>query len=92
MANQPMIINPGDLIFKQTTIKGFWAAKLGSGPRPAEIPRAIGEIVRLAAAGELKLPLEKVFPLEEAAAAAEAARPTMTSGLLTARSRPTWGR
>jgi NADPH:quinone reductase-like Zn-dependent oxidoreductase len=55
MANQPMIVDPGDLIFKQTTIKGFWAAKLGSGPRRAEIPRAIGEIVRLAATGELKL-------------------------------------
>ena len=55
MANQPMIVDPGDLIFKQTTIKGFWAAKLGSGPRQAEIPRAIGEIVRLAATGELKL-------------------------------------
>ena len=26
-------IDPGDLIFKQATIKGFWAAKLGSGPR-----------------------------------------------------------
>ena len=52
MANQPMIVDPGDLIFKR---KGFWAAKLGSGPRRAEIPRAIGEIVRLAATGELKL-------------------------------------
>jgi hypothetical protein len=35
MANQPMIVDPGDLIFKQTTIKGFWAAKLGSGPPPS---------------------------------------------------------
>ena len=72
MANQPMIINPGDLIFKQRTIKGFWAAKLGSGPRRAEIPRAISEIVRLAATGELKLTVEKAHPLEEAAEAARA--------------------
>jgi NADPH:quinone reductase-like Zn-dependent oxidoreductase len=77
MANQPMIINPGDLIFKQATIKGFWAAKLGSGPRRAEIPRAIGEIVRLAATGELKLTVEKAFPLEQAA---EAARASMQPG------------
>jgi NADPH2:quinone reductase len=77
MANQPMIVDPGDLIFKQTTIKGFWAAKLGSGPRRAEIPRAIGEIVRLAATGELKLSVEKAYPLEEAA---EAARASMQPG------------
>jgi NADPH:quinone reductase len=72
MANQPMVIDPGDLIFKQTTIKGFWAAKLGSGPRRAEIPRAIGEIVGLAAAGDLKLTVEKAYPLEEPAGAARA--------------------
>ena len=77
MANQPMIVDPGDLIFKQTTIKGFWAAKLGSGPRRAEIPRAIGEIIRLAATGELKLTVEKAYPLEEAA---EAARASMQPG------------
>jgi NADPH2:quinone reductase len=72
MANQPMVVEPGDLIFKQATIKGFWAAKLGSGPRRAEIPRAIGELIRLAAAGALKLTVEKAFPLEEAAEAARA--------------------
>jgi NADPH:quinone reductase len=74
MANQPMIVDPGDLIFKR---KGFWAAKLGSGARRAEIPRAIGEIVRLAATGELKLTVEKAYPLEEAA---EAARASMQPG------------
>jgi NADPH:quinone reductase len=72
MANKPMVISPGDLIFKQATIKGFWAAKLGSGPRRAEIPRAIGDLVRLAATGALKLTVEKAFPLEEAAEAARA--------------------
>src|SRR5271165_7217521 len=77
MANQPMIISPGDLIFKQATIKGFWAAKLGSGPRRAEIPRAIDDLVHLAATGALKLTIEQAFPLEEAA---EAARASMQPG------------
>ena len=77
MANQPMIVSPGDLIFKQATIKGFWAAKLGSGPRRAEIPRAIDDLVHLAATGALKLTIEKAFPLEEAA---EAARASMQPG------------
>ena len=48
LANQPMIVSPGDLIFKQATIRGFWTAKLGSGPHRAEIPRAISGFVRLA--------------------------------------------
>ena len=77
MANQPMVVSPGDLIFKQATIKGFWLAKLRSGPRRAEIPRAIGELVRLAATGALKLTVEKAFPLEEAT---EAARASMRPG------------
>jgi NADPH:quinone reductase-like Zn-dependent oxidoreductase len=72
MANKPMVVSPGDLIFKQATIKGFWAAKLGSGPRRGEIPRAIGELIRLAASGALKLTVEKAFPLEEATEAARA--------------------
>jgi len=72
MANKPMVVSPGDLIFKQATIKGFWAAKLGSGPRRGEIPRAIGELVRLAASGALNLTVEKAFPLDEAAEAARA--------------------
>jgi NADPH:quinone reductase-like Zn-dependent oxidoreductase len=71
MANQPMIVDPGDLIFKR---KGFWAAKLGSGPRRAEIPRAIGEIVRLAPQASSNW---KAYPREEAA---EAARASMQPG------------
>jgi NADPH2:quinone reductase len=77
MASRPMVVNPGDLIFKQATIRGFWAARLRSGPRRAEIPRAIGDLVRLAATGALKLPVERSFPLEEAA---EAARASMKPG------------
>lgn len=72
MSNKPMVVNPGDLIFKQATIRGFWAAKVGSGPRRAEVPRAIAELARLAATGALKLPVEKTFSLEQAAEAAAA--------------------
>ena len=37
MAHEPMIVSPGDLIFKQAPIKGSWTAKLRSGPRRAEM-------------------------------------------------------
>lgn len=72
MSNKPMVVNPGDLIFRQATIRGFWAAKINSGPRRAEVPRAIAELARLASTGALKLPVEKAFPLERSAEAAQA--------------------
>ena len=72
LSNQPMVVSSGDLIFKQATIKGFWAAKLRTGPRRDEIPGAIGELVRLAADGALKLTVERAYPLDQAAEAAAA--------------------
>ena len=62
MANQPMIVSPGDLIFKQATINGFWAYKRIARTSGADMRRMIGELVRLAATGELKLTIEKELP------------------------------
>jgi len=71
MAGKPMTLNPGDLIFKQAKVTGFWATKRTAGHRDA-VARMIGELVGMAASGALKLPVEKTFPLAEAAAAARA--------------------
>ncbi|HEY1943722.1 MAG TPA: zinc-binding dehydrogenase [Roseiarcus sp.] len=70
MAGKPMVLNPGDLIFKQAKVTGFWVAKR-TGDRD-KVGRMIGDLVRMAASGELKLPVEQAFPLAEAAAAARA--------------------
>ena len=76
MANKPMILNPGDLIFKQAIVKGFWAAKRTGPANKDAVVRMIGDLIRMAASGELKLPVEETFGLAEAAAAARAsARP-----------------
>jgi NADPH2:quinone reductase len=72
MGGKPMILNPGDLIFKQAKVTGFWVSKRTGGANRANVARMIGELVRMAATGELKLPVEKAFPLAEAAAAARA--------------------
>jgi NADPH:quinone reductase-like Zn-dependent oxidoreductase len=69
---ESMAISSKDLIFKQITVKGFWGSKLG-GAMPAEVKRPlIGELLRLAAAGELKLPVEAVYDLTDVAQAAVA--------------------
>jgi NADPH:quinone reductase-like Zn-dependent oxidoreductase len=80
MANQPMIVSPGDLIFKQATIKGFWAYTRAAKTSAAEMRRMIGELVLLAATGALKLPIEKSFGLDEAAEAARASAVPGRSG------------
>ncbi len=72
MAGKPMVLDPGELIFKQASVRGFWAHKLTARATPEAMARWIGELVRLAATGALKLPIEQEFPLEEAGAAARA--------------------
>lgn len=75
-ADEPMPISSRDLIFKQVTVKGFWGSKVGAS-MPAETRRQlIGELLRLAATGELKLSVEAVYDLADVAQAAAAnARP-----------------
>ena len=70
--NEPMPISSTDLIFKQLTVKGFWGSKIGAA-MPAETKRPlIGELLRLAAIGELKLPVEAVYSMNDIAQAAVA--------------------
>ncbi|MBN9411376.1 MAG: zinc-binding dehydrogenase [Burkholderiales bacterium] len=72
MAGEPMQIASGDLIFKQATVKGFWGSKVSTA-MPAQTRRAlIGELLRLATSGELQLPVEAVYDIADAAAAAAA--------------------
>jgi NADPH:quinone reductase-like Zn-dependent oxidoreductase len=72
MGGKPMILNPGDLIFKQATVKGFWGYKRSASTSREDIARMFGDLIRLAATGALKLPVEKAFGLDEAPAAARA--------------------
>jgi len=76
MSNKPLVISSGDLIFRQITVKGFWGARRSASTDRAELGRLIGELVRLAASGELRLTVDERFALSDAAAAAAAsARP-----------------
>jgi NADPH:quinone reductase-like Zn-dependent oxidoreductase len=72
MKGEPMQLSPGDLIFKQVTVKGFWGAKVSQALPADDKRRMIGELLRLTATGALKLPVEAVFAFEDAAKAAAA--------------------
>lgn len=61
MTGENMQIASGDLIFKQATIKGFWASVVNK-QLPSERKKAlITELLTLAAQKKLKLPVEGVF-------------------------------
>jgi len=70
---KPLVIGAEHLIFKQTTVKGYWASKRLAATPAAELGRMIGELGELVANGTLNLPVDAVFDLRQAADAMEAA-------------------
>ena len=72
MSGQPMQLNPGDLIFKQISVYGFWNLLEQKQMPPARRKKLIDELMRLAVSGQLKLPVSKKFTLDHAADAAAA--------------------
>ncbi len=83
MSGKPLSIGADNLIFKQATVKGFWGAKRSENTPPAELARMVGELIRLAATGALRLPVEASFDLAQAAQAAEASAVPGRSGKIT---------
>ena len=74
LSGQALVIDPGQLIFKQTVVKGFWATPRSAAASPADRLRMIGELVRLVASGKLPLRVAATFDLAtvaEAVAASE---------------------
>jgi NADPH2:quinone reductase len=75
MSGETMHIPPGDMIFKHATVTGFWGSKVSREMKAEDRRRLVGELIQRALGGELKLPVDAVFDLEDAAkAAAESLR------------------
>ena len=72
MSGGNMEISSGDLIFKQAKVVGFWGAKRSGKTSAADFVRMIGELITLASNGQLNLPVEDTFGLEDGAKAAAA--------------------
>lgn len=80
---KPLVIAAEHLIFKQTTVKGYWASKRLAATPPAELARMIGELATLAARGVLRLPVGGIYGLDDAQTAmAEAERVGRTGKVL----------
>lgn len=70
MSQQPLKISAGDLIFRSISVRGFWGAKPPVAPE--RIGVLLGELITAAAKGELVLPIEESFGIDQVAAAAKA--------------------
>ncbi|WP_176084339.1 zinc-binding dehydrogenase [Martelella sp. HB161492] len=69
----PLALSSGTLIFKQLTVKGFWGKKVSDEMAPEKKVALFGELLRLAVADALPLPVGGIFPLDAVADAAKAA-------------------
>lgn len=65
MTGKPLTLNPNDLIFKQTQVKGFWGAVQMEEATPETLQRLTAELIDRAATGKLKLPTGGIYPLED---------------------------
>ena len=61
MTGETMQISSGDLIFKQATIKGFWASVVNKQLSAERKKALIVELLTLAAQKKLLLPVEGIF-------------------------------
>jgi len=74
MSGEPMAIPSGEMIFRHLTVTGFWGSKASRDMAPETKQRLFAELLQRAGSGELRLPVDAVFDLEQAAQAAAASQ------------------
>lgn len=76
-------ITSGDLIFKDVTVKGFWASRINKTMDAATRTALFAELLQRVGSGEVVLPVERVFPfLDARAAVAASAEPGRAGKIL----------
>ncbi|MHC2998488.1 zinc-binding dehydrogenase [Microbacterium sp. HJ5] len=66
MQSGTLQLSAGDLIFKQATVKGFWGSTVSRTMDAATRGALFAELVQRIGSGEVSLPVEAVFPFEQA--------------------------
>jgi NADPH:quinone reductase len=72
LSGEPLLIDPGQLLFKEATVVGFWATRRSQRTPPEERRQMFGEILRLVSTGAVQLRVERRFALGEVKAAVAA--------------------
>jgi len=73
LAAHALVLNPGNLIFKESTVRGFWMTSWVEHATNEQRVGAIMKLVGLAMNGTLALPVGSVHPLADSTAALKAA-------------------
>ena len=88
MVGRSLEIDIDNLLFKQTTVKGFWLAKRMQEISADDTARMIGELVQLALSGALRLPVEAAYDLADAPSAVTASTAPGRQGKVVLTSKP----
>ncbi len=65
LSEQRMPLDPGDMIFKGSIIRGFWLTQWYQQTRPEEVRVVRDEVLKLMAGGQLVPPVEAEYDLAE---------------------------
>ena len=84
LSGQKIALSSDMILFKQAVLRGFWGARPKSSRE--EVVKMIGELIADAASGKLVLPIEAVFDLADAKAAAKASDEPGRKGKIALRS------
>jgi NADPH2:quinone reductase len=80
LSGEPLVIDAGNLIFKQAVVKGFWGSKRAELTPPGDTRRMIGDLLRMASQDRLPLRVAARFGLDDVAQAAVASEKPGRSG------------
>ncbi|WP_367110674.1 zinc-binding dehydrogenase [uncultured Psychrobacter sp.] len=65
MSGKPLTLNPSDLIFNLSQVKGFWAGDMMQEMSTDDMQRLTQELIESAANGKLNLPTGGVYDLDD---------------------------
>lgn len=64
LSGQPCAMPPGDVVFRDISLRGFWLARWFATAGPDEMRNVYGELTRLIADGTIHVAVEATYPLE----------------------------
>jgi NADPH:quinone reductase-like Zn-dependent oxidoreductase len=65
MSRRPMVVQPGSLIFKKQTIRGFWLLYWYQSAKPDQITAMFDHLAPLVAAGRISTPVAATYRFEQ---------------------------
>jgi NADPH:quinone reductase-like Zn-dependent oxidoreductase len=65
MSRKPMVVQPGTVVFKKLTIRGFWLVHWYQSAEPNEIAAMFDQLVPLVAAGTISAPVAATYDFDQ---------------------------